>query len=259
MGASVALLACAEKQADSGAAPSAVASLPVATAAPPPVIPGGSPSVARCEIGSDSTAIRASGGLVTRHGDTLSFPLPGGRTVTRIDSHVDTFEQAATFRYCGRLGVPNGPASFHVLNVQLYESGFVEIINASTGDSLGFGDVPVLSPDGSHLAVAEGEGDPCESTNRLDVWRVTSGLPRREWSVEPSGCERSPGWSPREIEWRSRDSLSFRAAIYLGDPRSDASTRRDSTQRWLVRGTAGWMLDSLSAATSARAPIAGPS
>lgn len=148
-----------------------------------------------------------------------------------------------------------GTNAYHVIDIQGYESGAVELINGVTGNSVTVADHPILSPDGSRFAVAAASYETCEGRTQLDVWRIAEPLPVREWTVEPFDCGRDTGWWPVDVRWRSADTVSFLRSALRADSLRRRGGESDATRAWLVRRAGVWALDSASVARLPRYPV----
>jgi hypothetical protein len=211
-------------------------------ASPPPVTPllALAPF---CSDTSETVALRCAEGRVSRRGDSLVFTT--SRT-SRVNNLADG-EAFQSFRYYGRLRT-SGPAALHVIDVQGYESGVVELISDITGEWLIVPGYPVISPERTRFAAAAASYETCEGTVQLDVWRVTDGLPVREFTIAPFDCTWDTGWWPGELVWRSPDTLSFPRISLPADTTRRQRRQLDTAPAILVRRAGAWSLDSVSMA-----------
>jgi hypothetical protein len=148
-----------------------------------------------------------------------------------------------TYRYAGRIGGSSGAPALHVLDGRGYETIWVEMINALSGDSLIVAARPVISPDGARFSVDAMSLEGCEGTTVLQVWRITGDRPVREFSVEPFNCTTAKGWGPSAIEWRSRDSISFLRVAVPRDSVRRSVHDMDTTRSMLVHRAEGWAIE----------------
>ena len=154
----------------------------------------------RCSEAIQNMKLVAADGLVSVSEDSICF---SGRAWTGCVSRMmgdPSFP--GTARYIGTYG----SAPYHVLWIGYYEGSSVSLIHTQTGAIIEVDAVPVVSPDGSRLAVASGDLAVQYNPNRLSVWRYESSSLLREWSVEPDQ------WEPRSVEWVSNLALRVERA-----------------------------------------------
>lgn len=197
---------------------------------------------AACGDSLETAALRCAEGAVTRRGDTLTIVLSDGRTVTRRDNaaHDDAF---VSFGYAGRMGGASGTPIFHILDVVSSDAYAVELINARTGDSVTVGGRPLLSPDGTRVAVATLDPDVCDESNKFEIWRVTSDVPTRELSITPWNCGEEGGWGASQLEWTARDTVTLLRKMPSRDPGHRVAGGVDTSEVRFVRGPSGWTRD----------------
>lgn len=211
-----------------------------------------SPPAPFCSDTSETVALRCARGAVVRRGDTLVFRDAHGRRTVRVSNLVDG-EEFLQFKYHGRMTRPDG-GHLHIVDVQGYEAGSVELIPDDSGASIRVVGYPILSPDGLRFATAAASYETCEGTTELEVWRLVGGAPLREFTVAPFDCTRDTGWWSTDETWRSPDTLSFVRHVLPTDSvrlKAGAST---VTNALLVRRATGWTLDPASAANVPRVP-----
>jgi hypothetical protein len=238
-----AVLACGDMRSD-GRTPPKVVTPPVSARKQVPLTPT-TPMRDEC-FGADSTetsAMRCAAGSVVRFVDTLQIRLAGAGVRKRIDRPQDggDFRQ---YRYAGHIGGSSGGPGFHVLDARAHDHRWVELINELTGDSLVVAAHPVISPDGARFLVsATGIIETCDVGMVLQIWRVTDDAPVREFNVEPFNCGTNEGWGPSNVEWRSRDSISFLRNTVPRDSTRWRNLDWDTTRVTLVHRAEGWVME----------------
>jgi hypothetical protein len=114
------------------------------------------------------------------------------------------------------------------------------MIDGRDGAELAFEELPLFSPDSMRFAVNSPSWADCELGNggTLAVWRLTDGLPVREWEMKSWNCGHNPGWAADRLSWRSPDTLSF-TQNDIADSGRVLGTKRT---KLLVRSDAGWQI-----------------
>lgn len=108
---------------------------------------------------------------------------------------------------------------------------------SETGDTTAIEGWPVVAPNGERVAVASFDFDACFQSNRLEIWRVTTTLPVREYSQETGSCADGTGWGPSDLEWSDSQTLAFT----VHQP-GKGSGEAGSGSGTLKRGASGWTL-----------------
>jgi hypothetical protein len=152
-------------------------------------------------------------------------------------------EASNYYTYVGLLRGRQGARSFHLVNHSGGESSDVLMLDVQSGDSLRLAVTPVVSPDGARLLTYAADVNLCADPSSFAIWRITTGLPTREWSVD-GACRRLPQWSVGEAVWRSADSISVVRLVPAGWTTADTSESGWAhTPVSLVRRTGGWQFD----------------
>jgi hypothetical protein len=194
------------------------------------------------EATAEVQAIRCGQGAIKRRGDTLVIELAGTGLRTRVDQPSEG-ESYVSYRYAGRIGGSGGTPAFHVIDAHGYETEWVELVNAATGDSLVVSARPALSPDGARFVVDALNFDSCEGATTLEVWRITGDVPVREWKTDPYPCNDHRGWGPSNVTWRSPDTISFVQNTIPADSARRANMDWDTSPAVLVRRAGKWQLE----------------
>lgn len=177
---------------------------------------------------AEKTALRTSEGKATRLGAQLHIQLLDGKTVTFKDERSPHFLLP---RYAGYLKTIHS----HVVHgVPMEGSGYYQILDDSTGDSIFVHGVPVPSPDGKRFVVMSmvdaGAGyDP----GLIQVWRMVGRKPEDEFSLD---TENLP-WQPSDPTWRDSNTIDFMWYTFVSFDKPYIKTRAR-----LIRSGAGWIL-----------------
>jgi hypothetical protein len=194
------------------------------------------------EATTEADAMRCGQGAIKRRGDTLVIELSGTGVRKRVDVPAEG-ESYVSYRYAGRIGGSGGTPAFHVVDARGYETEWVELVNAATGDSLVVSAHPALSPDGARFAVDALDFESCEGATTLEVWRITGDVPVREWKTDPYPCDGRRGWGPSNVAWRSPDTITFVQNTVPSDSARRAAGDWDTAPALLVRHAGKWQLD----------------
>jgi hypothetical protein len=172
---------------------------------------------------------------VRRIKDTLSIQLANGRILTFVNQPPGEAESGTMYRGA-------------IASIPLYITSSYgaerppdyTIIDGRNGTALAFEELPLFSPDSTRFAVNSPSWSDCELGNggSLAVWRLTDGLPVREWSLKSWNCDQTPGWAADDLRWLSPDTLSF-----TQNDVSDAGRIRGAQRPMLlVRSDTGWRI-----------------
>jgi hypothetical protein len=180
--------------------------------------------------------LRCSPADVRRVGSTLFIRLGSGRELTFVDDSVG--EAPGGTYYVGRIG----SLPLHVLAFYGHEAPPTYfVMSGRDGRAITIGDnTPLFSPDSTSFAVDSPNWDNCteDSGASLSVWRLTDSLPVREWGIDSGDCDQKRGWGATDLEWRSRDTLSFTENDLSHGEREQHETKRVL----LVRDGATWRI-----------------
>lgn len=111
------------------------------------------------------------------------------------------------------------------------------LLVGETGDTTAIEGWPIVAPDGQRVAVASLDLDACYQSNRLEIWRIASPTPVREFTQETGDCAEGRGWGPSNLVWTDSLTLSFAVHQAAGSS-TDAGPGRGT----LSRKSSGWKL-----------------
>ncbi len=172
--------------------------------------------------GPEHKAIVTSNGTVRRVGDTLFIRATNGKQSTFV-TRPENNDMKVAYTYVGTIA--NG--TLHQIHVQGWETWWTSYIQVATGQRFNTAGEPLISPDGRRIASSSYALEVCEIVARLEIYRLTDSLPALEFEIEPRDCIAETGWSPRDLEWLSPDTLAFIAdRSATGSPPSPLDTNR---------------------------------
>lgn len=155
----------------------------------------------------------------------------GGNEV-RFRSDLTEGEGYVEYRLVGRL--PG--TSYAVVSRSQWEFHDYLLVGES-GDTAAIEGWPIVGPDGQRLAVASFDFDACYQSNRLEIWRVTTPSPVREYAEETGNCAEGTGWGPSDLVWTDPQTLAF-TVQQPGKGSTDAGLGSGT----LTRDASGWTL-----------------
>lgn len=157
---------------------------------------------------------------------------PIGGEEVRFRDDTTPGEGYVAYRLMGRL-----PGTHYaVVSRSEWESHDYLLVGES-GDTAAIEGWPVVAPDGQRLAVASFDFDACYQSNRLEIWRVSTPSPVREYAAETGDCAEGCGWGPSNLVWT--DSLTLAFSVHQAVRGSIDAGPGSGT---LTRGEAGWTL-----------------
>lgn len=165
-----------------------------------------------CYNSVETLAMRCADGRVTRHDSTLVIRLGTGESL-RFEGHDIDNDMRADFRYRGLLRGPDlTMPGFHIVFESRWEEFNLQLINEQTGESVSIAQVPVVSPSGQRFATMNNAA--CGDMDAVvEIWRIGTPVPTREFETQPYNCATGKGWLPRELKWRGNDQLIVRAEV----------------------------------------------
>lgn len=112
------------------------------------------------------------------------------------------------------------------------------LLVSEAGDTVAVEGRPLVAPDGQRIASASLDFEACYQSNSLEVWRLESRRPVREFGRRTGDCAKSSGWGPSDVVWRDSGTVEFT----LSGPATESNGPRAAVRGRLSRSAAGWML-----------------
>ncbi len=176
--------------------------------------PDENPGFRECMARREAAAMAATGGRVSRTGDSLV--IRGAAAALVLED--DTTEGAGTrvYRYDRHLA----EIGFHLVEIGLYEGGGWLLVDARTTDQTPILGPPAVSPGRTRFAAASVDLEAGYDPNGIQIWRLRDGAPTLEY-----GLDGGDSWGASGPVWRGENDLDFTRHDRAPDPSQSLTTR----------------------------------